>query len=514
MRASIAVASKLCRYGMRAFLVSTAWWIGPARAGSFPAVIDLSTIDGTNGFRLAGVAEFDQLGRSVAAAGDLNGDGIGDLIVGAPGAGSSYVVFGRTDFPNPFPVSGLNGNNGFRLDGGGGNGVAVAGGGDVNGDGFADLVVGAPLDAYTGEHAGSTYIVFGAQGSFPASVDLALLTKPTGFRQDGGPGDASGSAVTDAADLNNDGIADVVIGAPFDGKHSGSAYVVFGRTAGYGAPKRLKRLSGANGFRLKDGIRKADAGSSVASAGDVNHDGIDDVILGAPGEFESKKTGSTYVVFGTTAGRPSEIDLGGLDGNNGFRIDGVHAGDGSGFSVAGAGDVNHDGIADLIVGAPYADPNGSMSGAGFVIFGKNPPFLATFSLASLDGTNGFRLEGVAAHDQCGYAVAAAGDINNDGIDDVIIAASTTASGGQVIGSAYVVFGRSSGFRPVVDLTSLDGTNGFRIDGNSEQHITNVNAVAGAGDVNGDGVSDVIVGLPNAGIDGPLAGTSDVIYGRP
>src|SRR4051794_5438663 len=115
---------------------------------------------------------------------------------------------------------------------------------------------------------------------------------------------------------------------------------------------------------------------------------------------------------------PAVIELSSLDGSNGFRLSGAAAYDGSGISVASAGDVNGDGIADLIIGAVGADPNGSNSGASYVVFGKASGFASNIELSSLDGSTGFRLSGVAANDSSGISVASAGNVNGDGFADL------------------------------------------------------------------------------------------------
>ncbi|MGD9583378.1 MAG: integrin alpha, partial [Lysobacterales bacterium] len=111
---------------------------------------------------------------------------------------------------------------------------------------------------------------------------------------------------------------------------------------------------------------------------------------------------------------PATINLGSLSGSDGFRLDGATAGDGSGRSVAAAGDINGDGIGDLIIGAYAADPNGnSGAGSSYVVFGKNTAFAGTLALSALSGSDGFRLDGAAAYDYSGRSMAAAGDINGD-----------------------------------------------------------------------------------------------------
>ena len=139
-------------------------------------------------------------------------------------------------------------------------------------------------------------------------------------------------------------------------------------------------------------------------------------------------TGESYVVFGGSTGFAASIDLDTLDGSNGFVINGVDEADFSGESVSGAGDVNGDGIDDLIVGATGADPGGVQSaGESYVVFGRDTGFSASFELSTLNGTNGFVINGIDVIDQSGGSVSGAGDVNGDGIDDLIIGARLGAS---------------------------------------------------------------------------------------
>src|SRR5204863_534587 len=154
-------------------------------------------------------------------------------------------------------------------------------------------------------------------------------------------------------------------------------------------------------------------------------------------------SGSSYVVFGKAGGFASSLDLSSLNGSTGFRLDGVATYDSSGRSVASAGDVNGDGFADLIVGACRADPHGTASGSSYVVFAKAGGLASSVDLSSLNGSTGFRLDGVATYDSSGRSVASAGDVNGDGFADLIVGALYADPHGTSSGSSYVVFGHAT-----------------------------------------------------------------------
>jgi Ca2+-binding RTX toxin-like protein len=495
---------------------------------AFLSSIDLGDLDGTTGFRLNGAAVSDASGNSVASAGDVNGDGYDDLIVGAVGAdpngsssGASYVVFGTASgFAASVDLSTLDGTTGFRLDGVASldqSGFSVASAGDVNGDGYDDLIVGATEADPNGSNSGASYVVFGKASGFAASLDLSALDGTTGFRLNGvAASDSSGWSVASAGDVNGDGYDDLIVGAHQadpNGTSSGASYVVFGKASGFAAGLDLSTLDGTTGFRLNGVAANDQSGISVASAGDVNGDGYDDLIVGAPGvDPNGSNSGTSYVVFGKGSGFAASLDLSSLDGTTGFRLNGVAAGDQSGRSVASAGDVNGDGYDDLIVGAFQADPNGTSSGASYLVFGKASGFAASLDLSTLDGTTGFRLNGVEAYDASGFSVASAGDVNGDGYDDLIVGALSADSNGLTnSGATYVVFGKGSGFAASLELSTLDGTTGFRLNGVAASDQSGA-SVASAGDVNGDGYEDLMVGARGADTNGNDSGASYVVFG--
>jgi hypothetical protein len=260
--------------------------------------ISLASLDGTNGFVIAGATYRGNLGNAVAGAGDVNGDGYDDIVVGAydydfPGA--AYVIFGAADWSStPRLEDGdLDGGNGFRMVGVGTTtwtGYAVAGAGDINGDGYDDIVIGSPrADVGTKADAGVAYVVFGkADWTGTPTVDLGSLDSGDGLRLDGSrAGDQAGSAVGGAGDVNGDGYDDLIVGAPGVDRgtrdDAGAAYVVFGKPDWPSSARlALAALDGSNGFRL-DGIHAGDqAGTGVAIVGDYNGDGLADLAVGAP----------------------------------------------------------------------------------------------------------------------------------------------------------------------------------------------------------------------------------------
>ncbi len=482
----------------------------PIANAQFASSIDLELLGTSEGKKFLGVIAETSTGRDVAAAGDVNGDGLKDFIIGShdlgtagTGSGVSYVVFGKSlNFPGAQFLD-LNGNNGFRIEGvaaGDHSGWSVSGAGDVNGDGYDDLIVGAYGAEPNGPYSGSSYVVFGKGTAFASALFLSSLNGSNGFRIDGrNAGDYSGHVVSRAGDVNGDGFGDVVVGAPFtnaNGAGSGSVYVVFGKAKTFAPVLKLSNLNGNNGFRINGRSAGDKFGFSAAAAGDFNNDGFDDVIIGAPSELPGtlSATGFAYVMFGKASGFNASMNASSLTGSKGFRMKGVDDQGQLGNEVAAAGDVNGDGFDDVIVSAHLA----TAFGEAYVVFGKSGTIASPFQLSAVNGSNAFRLDGATANKRFGISVSGAGDVNGDGFAEI--------GGTDYDGIEYVMFGKSGGFASAIGVASFNGFSGFRLENSAGDP-------AGIGDFDGDGIDDMLVGSPGLDNGPDNVGGAFVVFGR-
>ncbi len=407
-----------------------------------PAFLSAQTVGGIveQRFRFNGQESIDELGSSAAAAGDVDGDGFADVIVGAPLANPNL----HADAGAAYVYSGATGAQLLRLDGPASNdalGSSVAGAGDVDGDGFDDLIVGAPFaDPNGNKDSGSAFVFSGATGSLIWRFDGQASHDELGF------------SVAGAGDVDGDGVPDLIAGVPFRDPN--------GRTDAGSA----RVFSGATGLQLlvfRGQAASDNLGRAVAGAGDVDGDGLADLIVAAPFADPGglKDAGSAFV-------------LSGAGGSLIFQFDGQGAHDEFGFSVAPAGDVDGDGVPDLAAGAPLADSNGKTdSGAAFVFSGAT-------------GAQVLRFNGLHGGDALGRSVAGTGDADGDGVPDLAAGAPFAAPGGRSnAGSAFLVSGATGGMV-------------LQIDGQAASDFLGT-AVSGAGDADGDGLGDLVLGAPFA-----------------
>lgn len=363
-------------------------------------------------------------------------------------AGESYVIFGGANVGIVVDLAQLGGKgvviNGAAMDDS--SGQTVSGLGDVNGDGVGDILVGAHLaDVNNIQNAGASYVIYGSQ-SLPEIVNVTSLDGSNGVVLVGSTrNEISSWVASGGGDLNGDGIGDILIGAhrsdPGGRRDAGEVFVVYG---GPQLPAIIDLGSlGAEGAVIQGIDQRDNAGYSVSWAGDINLDGKDDIIIGAPAANERR--GETYIVYGSST-FPTTFALSSLldnDTNNGFVVVGNSPNDRSGSAVSGAGDVNGDGHPDFLIGARFADPNNiNNAGTAYIIYGgSHLDDTTVFDINVIDGLCGLIIEGCASGDFLGTAVSPAGDFNNDGKDDVVIGAPfATRDNGSRVGEAFVVFG--------------------------------------------------------------------------
>ncbi len=360
-------------------------------------------------------------------------------------------------------------------------GNALASLGDTDGDGLGELLVGAWMEDSAERNAGAVYVV---DGPLWGEVGLgSARAKLTGEAAS----DGAGYALDAAGDVNGDGAVDLLIGAKgYDGHGSaaGIAYLVLGPVEG--------ELSLAAADTRLLGLAEDDnAGAALAGVGDVNGDGRDDLLIGAPGDSSAgDRAGAAYLFYGAAAGSSalSEADA---------RLFGGHLKDYAGAAVASLGDHDGDGFADLAVGAWGYDTNGAASGAVHVVLG---PVYGDVDLARADAT----VVGAARGDKLGSALAEAGDLDGDGYGDLLVGAEGEDSGGDLAGAAYLFYG------PVLDGVSASEADLSIIGAGRDERAGASLSVAG--DIDGDGWTDLAIGAPGSSVGGSASGAAYLISG--
>jgi hypothetical protein len=443
----------------------------PARSVAVPAKASI-TLVGEHGADLAGA--------SVAGAGDVNGDGRADVVVGASladpsgrtDAGAAYVVFGGCAH-GTVQLGSLN-SCGFRIDGAvplpgrtrhagsnaltSGAGAVVAGPGDVNGDGLADLVVSGREAGQFGGAPTVVYVIFGKRDT--AAVDLASLGSG-GFVIRSGAGQLTVADGHSAGDVNGDGLADVAVRTGIDSdEDAGSVQIVLGRRDA--APVALGAAGLQGTFGVTGGRSGMMLGQAIAPAGDVNHDGFGDLLLGAPGTSRkrlSDERGAVFVLYGRAIPRDARLRPGERFG--GYEVDGPRRLIGFGYAVAPLG------IGGLVAGAPGAPSRGFHGpGGAWIVASRH--------------TTQLRIGGPREGGPAGVAVATPGDLTGDRRPDVLV----LSRGRSKKSAGAWLYSRSA--RREITYSGLRNATEARISG------------AGAGDVTGGSRRDLILGSPGAG----------------
>ncbi len=432
----------------------------------------------------------DEAGTTVAAAGDVDGDGYADLLVGAydandggPRVGQTYLVLGGA-LSGGLVVDLAQADHRFHGEADGDRaGWALSGAGDFNADGDVDLLIGAPNNDNGGNNGGAVYLFEGAERSSGGEDTLADATVI--FE---GPASASlGTAASWVGDLDGDGLDDLVLGAPNDAATVGRIYVWMGASLTSGS------LDAADADAAYLGTSAASSTGRCISGGvDVDGDGTDDFAVGASGDDRAFSDGGAVALFSGASLPTDGSDLSAAD----LHITGAFSQDYLGYALALLSDIDGDGLGDLAVGAVGDDSGGSEAGKVGLFLGASLSSGATLDLGDADQ----RFIGEQAGDWAGAAVSAAGDVDRDGLSDLLIGAPRNDDLGTQAGKAYLIL---SDDRPTTRSVDLSTANfGFQGTGTQDRAGT---SVSGAGDVNQDGLDDLLIGAPNHDVGGTDAG---------
>lgn len=433
-----------------------------------------------------GEAYNDYSGISAEFCGDVNGDGYDDILIGAYNnddagynRGKTYLIFGMS---GGFSIDTLLDNPDASFVGeadSDGSGRSVAGVGDVNGDGYDDILIGAPFNDDGGLNSGKAYLIFGKNSDWETDMDLS--DADVEFYGEASY-DESGEFVSGTGDVNGDGYDDILIGTVNNDEaftNSGKVYLILGRGSGWRTSAQLS-ISDAS-FRGE--TASDEIGAAIDICGDVNGDGYDDILIGTSDNDEAgSNTGQSYLIFGKASGWAGNSSVSSSDAS--FR--GESTGDESGVALSGVGDVNGDGYDDLMITAWLDDDGGTDAGQVYMILGKSTGWSMDTSLSSADGS----YIGETTGDRIGLGLSRAGDINGDGYDDMLLSSRLIDDPVSNAGKTYLVLGKGSGWALDSTLTNVEAS----FIGESTDDYSGM-SISGGGDVNGDGNPDILISSP-------------------